>query len=151
VKLEGASCDIYAGKMAGKVLEDLIRGAEDSIRAYSPFLSPMVTDILEKKSKKIPVELFTTRAKGNNPHRKALRKLRGPFGFLKRLLGRKDLKVGLLPDNFHAKVFLIDDVAVLGSANLTYSGMRKNFEVVTICRDLETVMEIDEYFAENFG
>ena len=111
----------------------------------------MVVKILEDKSKHLSVEIFTTKATGNTYHRKALRRLRGPIGFLKKVFGRKKLKVRMLPDNFHAKVFLIDDVVVLGSANATYAGIRKNFETVTICRDLEIVMEVENYFAKNFG
>ncbi|MBR9681972.1 MAG: hypothetical protein GOV00_04210 [Candidatus Altiarchaeota archaeon] len=150
MELEGANCDLYAGKKAGKVLENLLRGAENSIRAYSPFLSPMVADILKRKAKHMPVEIFTTKATRNNTHRKALRKLRGPFGFLKPFFLRKGVRVKILPNTFHAKVFLIDDVVVLGSANLTYSGLRKNFEMVTVCRDWDTVTDVTQYLSDNF-
>ncbi len=151
VEIEGAGCDIYAGRKAGSVLEGLLRGAEASIRVYSPFLSPMVAGILKEKAGRIPVEVFTTKAKGNRPHAKALRRLKGPGGILKWLFGRSNVEVRLLPDSFHAKVFFIDDVAVFGSANLTYSGMRRNFEVVIVCRDPDAVMEMDRHFAESFG
>lgn len=151
MELKQAPCDIYAGPKAGKLLEKLLKNARTSIRVYSPYLSPMVVKIIEKKAKHLPVEVYTVRSKGNIHHRRAVRRLRGPFQFLRRLFQGKTLRFRRLPENFHAKVFFIDDLVVLGSANLTYSGMRKNFEIITVCEDWDAVLEADRFMARNFG
>ncbi|GAB3019996.1 phospholipase D-like domain-containing protein [Natronobiforma cellulositropha] len=50
-------------------------------------------------------------------------------------------------ENLHAKVVLSEDLAVVGSANLTEKGIRKRTEVGVLFEDDETVTELREWFA----
>lgn len=46
----------------------------------------------------------------------------------------------------HAKIYLIDDVAIITSANFTDSGFYKNLEAATIVRDETLVKNLENYF-----
>ena len=49
------------------------------------------------------------------------------------LMKRERLKVAVTPKTFvHSKLYIIDDVAISGSANLTVSGLWRNYETVTV-------------------
>ncbi|GET26140.1 phospholipase D-like domain-containing protein [Prolixibacter sp. NT017] len=57
----GAQCDIYIGKGAGKKLMNDIRNAKKSIRVVSPFLSPfLITELISFRRRDLEVELITT-------------------------------------------------------------------------------------------
>lgn len=57
----GANCDIYIGKGAGKKLLNDIRNAKDSVKIVSPYLSPfLITELITFRQKNIEVELITT-------------------------------------------------------------------------------------------
>jgi len=56
----GANCDIYIGKGAGKKLLEDLRSASRSIKIVSPFLSPfLITELIESKKKGIDIRLIT--------------------------------------------------------------------------------------------
>ncbi len=65
--------------------------------------------------------------------------------------GIPNLSVRYLTRRFHAKIFVFDDVALVGSANLTSGGLMENREAV-ICfdreEDIETIDGIKSLFAE---
>lgn len=46
----------------------------------------------------------------------------------------------------HAKMYIADDEAIEGSANLTYSGMHKNIEGISVTRDRDRVYQMKEQF-----
>lgn len=57
----GAKCDIYIGKGAGKKLLNDIRNAKKSIKIVSPYLSPfLVSKLISFKERNLEVELITT-------------------------------------------------------------------------------------------
>lgn len=57
----GANCDIYIGKGAGKKLLNDIENAKESIRIVSPYLSPFLTkQLINLKKRNIDVQLITT-------------------------------------------------------------------------------------------
>ncbi|WP_299781279.1 phospholipase D-like domain-containing protein [uncultured Formosa sp.] len=57
----GANCDIYIGKGAGKKLLADIRNARKSIKIVSPYLSPLlITELIKLKKRNLEVELITT-------------------------------------------------------------------------------------------
>ncbi len=51
-------------------------------------------------------------------------------------------------EQLHSKIYIIDNVAVVGSANLTESGLFRNIEFVAVIRDPDMVKEIEEVFKE---
>jgi len=57
----GANCDIYIGKGAGKKLLNDIRNAQKSIKIVSPYLSPfLITELIKFRKRNLDVELITT-------------------------------------------------------------------------------------------
>ena len=56
----GANCDIYIGKGAGKKLLEDIDDAKESIKIVSPYLSPfLITELINLKKRNLEVELIT--------------------------------------------------------------------------------------------
>ena len=57
----GAKCDIYIGKGAGKKLLLDIRNARKSIKIVSPYLSPfLISELISFRKRNLEVELVTT-------------------------------------------------------------------------------------------
>lgn len=57
----GANCDIYIGKGAGKKLLNDIRSARKSIKIVSPYLSPfLISELIDFRKRNLEVELITT-------------------------------------------------------------------------------------------
>ncbi|TCP27855.1 hypothetical protein EV195_10114 [Tenacibaculum skagerrakense] len=57
----GANCDIYIGKGAGRKLLNDMRNAKKSIKIVSPFLSPfLISELINFKKRNLEVELITT-------------------------------------------------------------------------------------------
>lgn len=57
----GAICDIYIGKGAGKKLLNDIDNAKKSIKIVSPYLSPfLITELIKLRNRNLNVELITT-------------------------------------------------------------------------------------------
>ena len=57
----GANCDIYIGKGAGKKLLNDIQHAKSSIKIVSPYLSPfLISELIDLKKRNIDVGLITT-------------------------------------------------------------------------------------------
>jgi len=53
--------------------------------------------------------------------------------------------------NLHAKVILTDDNAVVGSANVTYSGLSRNTEMSVLIEDEPEVAELQSWFEQLWG
>lgn len=57
----GANCDIYIGKGAGKKLLNDIHNAKKSIKVVSPYLSPLlIKELIKFRKRNLEVELITT-------------------------------------------------------------------------------------------
>lgn len=57
----GANCDLYIGKGAGKKLLNDIRNAKQSIKIVSPYLSPfLISELISIRKRNLDVELITT-------------------------------------------------------------------------------------------
>ena len=48
----------------------------------------------------------------------------------------------------HAKIYIIDNTAITGSANLTRSGLWRNMETLTIHEDPEEIRQVEEQFLQ---
>lgn len=56
----GANCDIYIGRGAGKKLLNDIKNAKQSITIVSPYLSPfLISELIELHNKNLKIELIT--------------------------------------------------------------------------------------------
>lgn len=70
---------------------------------------------------------------------------------LNRVLTAGNCAVRYFTDDFHAKVYLFDGVAMLGSANLTGGGLINNREAVILLDqpgDEERIQDIEEFFVQ---
>ena len=57
----GAICDIYIGKGAGKKLLNDINNAKKSVKIVSPYLSPfLISELIKLKNRNLEVELITS-------------------------------------------------------------------------------------------
>ena len=57
----GANCDIYIGKGAGKKLLNDIQNARKSVKIVSPYLSPLlITELIKFRQRNLEVQLITT-------------------------------------------------------------------------------------------
>lgn len=70
---------------------------------------------------------------------------------LRTLHGKHGVEIRYFTDRFHAKIFLFDDGALLGSSNLTQAGLQLNREAVIVLdrpEDATAVEELRGLFAE---
>ena len=51
-------------------------------------------------------------------------------------------------EQLHSKMYIVDDVVIVGSANLTESGLFRNIEFVAVIKDPELIKEIEELYEE---
>lgn len=59
--INGAICDIYIGKGAGKKLLNDINNAKKSVKVVSPYLSPfLIKELIKLRTRNLDVELITT-------------------------------------------------------------------------------------------
>ncbi len=58
-----------------------------------------------------------------------------------------NLKVKVAKGKFvHEKVYIGNDIAIVGSANLTYNGMHKNVEHIDVIKDDARIRQLREHF-----
>ena len=70
---------------------------------------------------------------------------------LRKLVGVSNIEIKYFIDRFHAKIYVFDNFALLGSANLTSKGLKENREaVIKLCReeDSDATQEIYKLFHE---
>ncbi len=71
----------------------------------------------------------------------------GVLSFARRRGISLNMSVKVSRDKFvHEKIYLSDDMAITGSANLTYSGMHRNVEHIYVIRDPARVKELRAHF-----
>jgi phosphatidylserine/phosphatidylglycerophosphate/cardiolipin synthase-like enzyme len=71
---------------------------------------------------------------------------------LLRLANLKDLSIKFDLDNrLHSKVYVNDHMAILGSANFTYSGLYRNIECIAVVGRDETIHQVLRKYAETLS
>ncbi len=71
----------------------------------------------------------------------------GTLSFARRRGISLNMVVKVSRDRFvHEKIYLSDDIAITGSANLTFSGMHRNVEHIYVIRDPARVRELRAHF-----
>ncbi len=161
--------DIHVGRGVGLIIERAILSAERRIVVCSPWISEKYAEILSRKARE-GVEVHVVTSEAPAPLlRRDLRWL--PLLFLSIALAALSiytsqslpllLSAGLLtlsllllarrpvvdihvpPGFVHAKIYVVDGVAYLSSANLTESGMHGNVEFVVVVDDPREVERIE--------
>ena len=62
---------------------------------------------------------------------------------------KSNLQVKVIRDRFvHEKVYLAENEAIIGSANLTYNGMHKNIEHIEVIKDRDRINGLKSHFEE---
>jgi len=108
------------------------------IRIAVPYFT-RESEILQAAAHGAKVELLVGLNRSTNP------------SALRRVLDAPNCVVRYFTDGFHAKVFLFDGVAMLGSANLTEGGMASNREAVLVLDqpgDEDRILDIELFFAQ---
>ena len=158
------------GKGSGKKIIEMLKGATKRVIVVSPWIGKKEAALLDEVSRRLNVRVLTL-PEGNPalevlsedywyiPTLLAafiflvsgivLSRLYLPlllvslFSFPLFLLSRKKRPkkwVKTIKD-LHAKLYIIDDVLILSSANFTPSGLKKNIEFVAIVRDKDILEE----------
>ena len=159
--------EFYAGKGAGDKIWELVLSAKSHAYIISPWLGKKeVKGLKELRNKRVCVKVVTKEKENNAVKLLETRKidlfivliafLLMGAGITLSVLYRPfvmliPLSILLLPFSFkkalpdwvkideelHAKIYIVDDVVVLSSANLTSSGRKRNVEFVLVLRGQE--------------
>lgn len=127
-----------------KNLFNYITNAKRSVKLTSPWISEQVARALCELAvkKKIHFQILTSLDEGVETHRKALRLL------AETKIDEVDIRA-LRDKQLHAKMVLIDDTLfIIGSANLTLSGLYENIESYVVLSSENVVKESLRKFAE---
>ncbi|MEM3019972.1 MAG: phospholipase D-like domain-containing protein [Candidatus Micrarchaeaceae archaeon] len=68
------------------------------------------------------------------------------FLALRRAPQNRNIYVRYAPGFVHEKIYIGDNEAITGSANLTYSGMHKNTEYLEVIRDSDRIEALEKHF-----
>ncbi|OHB77135.1 MAG: hypothetical protein A2Z34_09075 [Planctomycetes bacterium RBG_16_59_8] len=127
-----------------ETLREIMGNARESIRIFSPYIDATFTSLLQDV--RVPVRIVTT------PHRIRVYK---PNPLLERLAGSQPLAVRYIAEEsrgahlyqLHAKMILCDnDVAYVGSANLTDTSIFYNIELGVLVTDAGMLATLGETF-----
>jgi len=123
----------------------LLYGATQRIWMVTPYFIPnegILDALIIAKHNGVDVRLITPR---NSDH---LIADLGRSSFMRELEGH-DIYVGLFEDTMlHAKAMIIDNVGLLGSANISYRSMFLNYETVSFFDSKEVVLKIELWMNE---
>lgn len=120
-----------------------IINAQKSVRLTSPWISERVAEAICNiaAEKKVSFQILTSLDTSVETHKKALKIL------LESKLPQIQVKV-LKDKQLHAKMFLIDEkLFIIGSANLTLSGLYENVESYVVLSNKEVVEDCIKKFA----
>ncbi|MDN3224174.1 phospholipase D family protein [Pseudomonas nunensis] len=113
-------------------------GTASSIRIAVPYFT-RASEILQAAARGARIELLVGLNRSTDP------------SALRSVLNSPNCLVRYFTDRYHAKVFLFDGVAMLGSANLTGGGMASNREATLVLDqpgDEERILELELFFAQ---
>ena len=66
--------------------------------------------------------------------------------------GGRDITTKIATDRFvHEKMYISENMAIVGSANLTYSGTHRNVEHIEIIKDKERIEQLNRHFKDIWG
>lgn len=135
----------YSGSDAGSLIEPILWNAKKSAWVISPWLGQKYAEQLAILSQKgIEVRIITSNEDYNLESLEILKASENPNLLL--LVLRKE-KPDVKPTFVHAKIYIADnELAVQGSANLTYSGLHSNVESLSIAETKEEVQQIEMEF-----
>jgi len=148
----------YVGRAVGAHFWDKILMAKYSVLVCGPYLSPKTVEkLIEMAKRDVKVLIITSLPKqpGENPQHeeaialleKALQPERDWLGRPKKDWKKPNLDVKYADERFiHAKIYAVDgELAVVGSANLTESGLWENIEYILIFEG-DDAMKIESDF-----
>lgn len=125
--------------------EELLKklyGAKKRIWIVTPYFTPcegILDALIIAKHHGVDVRLITPRESDH------LIADLGRSSFMREIEGH-DIYVGLFEDTMlHAKAIIIDDVGLLGSANISYRSMFLNYETMSIFDSKEVVLKIEAW------
>jgi len=66
--------------------------------------------------------------------------------YLTPIIGEGNLVIHRDEQSLHAKLLICDDIAVIGSANMTWSGLHRNIEIIVVIRNPQLVRRLEDFF-----
>ncbi len=124
---------LIIGIRAGRELLNSVYSATRRIWVCTPFITPRYLEILAHRSD-LDVRIITRRCAENKP--------------ILELAKRWSLKLRVL-ESLHAKLYIIDEHAFIGSINFTEAGLEQNIELVlsiSKTQDAELFNELEKAF-----
>lgn len=133
----------YSGSNAGSIIKPLIDNSKESVWIVSPWLGKEYAKQLAQLSQKgIEVRIITSKVVFNLEALEILKACENPH-LLYLVLDKAEDNGAFI----HAKIYLADKkFAILGSANLTYSGLNTNIETLSIADTADEVEQIENNF-----
>jgi hypothetical protein len=134
----------------GKYIEPILFNAKKSLDVICPYISPTYAEkLVELATKGVKVRIITWMPKEENKEdsfqRESLKILKENLG-LKNLLVKVENKPGIRL--IHDKTYIVDNIVLTGSFNLTESAFHGNIERAEIKLDPRTVMSEKNQFEE---
>lgn len=135
----------YSGAFAGSQIRPLIDNATESVWIVSPWLGKEYAQLLVALSRKgIDVRIITSKVDSNLESLTLLKACENQNLTLLVLDKEKPNDKGVF---IHAKIYVADQkFAISGSANLTFSGLNKNIETLSIAETPEEVQQVETAF-----
>ena len=130
----------YSGSDAGSLIEPMLWNAKKAVWVISPWLGKKYAEQLASLSQRgIEVRIITSNQDYNIESLEILKASENPN--LLPLVLRKE-KSDDKSTFVHAKIYIVDnELAVSGSANLTYSGLHSNCEILSITETKEEIQQ----------
>ncbi|MBA7501440.1 Cardiolipin synthase A [subsurface metagenome] len=155
--------EVSIGKAVGHIFEDLLISAKKRLWVISPWIAPEYAELAVKKKRDgVDVQIVTTDHPINNAAIKKLLETKVEvtegkiLGFIPTRkertyhiskIGEDNLIVQYQSARFtHAKIYIVDDIGVIGSVNLTWKGLWYNIEVLVVIKDKKAVEKLIEKF-----
>jgi hypothetical protein len=132
----------YSGNNAGSEIEPVLARANESVWISSPWLGAKYAKQLASLSQRgVEVRIITSKVDYNTESLEIFKTSENPNLLL--LVLDKDSREQKT-DFVHSKIYLIDrKYGMMGSANLTYSGLHSNFETLDIAENIQEVQNME--------
>lgn len=155
----------HIGRGAGNYIEKQLFFANQYVCVCSPYISPSYAKrLLQLLNKGVKVRLITSDSENKDKDGNSTRDLlkdsvkqpRDFFGRQKKEWARPPLDYKIIKRDFiHAKMYVADgEAAIVGSCNLTYSGLWNNIEHLVIAENMQEARMIEndyERLWESYG
>jgi len=123
------------------IVKHLSREARERVWVASPYVGNDSYQVFDENLRSMDDVRFIIDFSRNNVAMGAT----NPWG-VEQLAEIGNVRNSHLPDDLHAKVFIFDDQAIVGSPNLSWKALRSNIEAAVVVKDRNLVERIVAFF-----